>query len=298
MLPDGFSNLANLVIEDWDWDKLPTSISDIWDALLYPIFLGRSVRSAQATYAKDILGHMIDFNSAQSLPTDPKWSKKAAALIDMELGGIHGTPGEGLKKAILETVRKEIVSLSISQTIGDALLFFDANEMSVKKIASLKDDEINTKELVASIASSIHNVRYIKGVLWLYSCGIAKDIVPPNHHTITFLDDCGYPGFGWSKNPPEDWEIFAPACKAMKDVANKVSTELGKTITPKQAQFAAWYLQTSKGLLVSHKNSLTPRLLLEFLDSKSLSLDRFNEMLDDIEELDKVATDLKIFLGL
>ena len=45
----------------------------------------------------------------------------------------------------------------------------------------------------------IYNVRYTKGVLWLYSCGIAEDLAPPNNHTIKFLDECGYPGFGWLK---------------------------------------------------------------------------------------------------
>lgn len=296
MLPDGFSNLVELVIDDWDWDNQPKSTSDIWDALLYPIFLGRSVRSAQAAYAKDILGHMIDYESAKKIPTDRIWSKKASALIDMELGAIKGTPGEGLKKAILESVRQDIVSLSLSRTIGGALEFFSKQGICVQKIISLKDDEKNTKEMVAAIDRNVFNVGIIKGVLWLYSCGIAKDVVPPNHHTITFLDDCGYPGFEWSRNPLPDSQIFAPACKAMKDVACKVSAELKKPITPKQAQFAAWYLQTSKGLFTGHKSWLTPALLIEYLDSRHLTIDKFNAILDDVEELEKIGIDLKSFL--
>jgi hypothetical protein len=295
MLPDGFSDLVDLVIQDWDWDNLPKTNSDIWDALLYPIFLGRSVRSAQAAYAKDIMSHMIDYASAKKIPTDPVWSKKASALIDMELGAIRGTPGEGLKKAILEYVRQEVVSLSLSRTIGGALEFFEKNGICVKKIASLKDDEKNTNELVAGI-DKVFNVGIIKGVLWLYSCGIAKDLVPPNNHTITFLDDCGYPGFSWSRNPPADWIRYAPACKAMKDVAQKVSAELEKQVTPKQTQFAAWYLQTSKGLLTGHKSWLTPKLLIEYLDSRRLTIEKFNKILDNVEELEKTGMDLKSFL--
>jgi hypothetical protein len=297
VLPDGFSSLVELVIQDWDWEELPTSTFEIWDALLYPIFLGRSVKSAQAAYAKQVLGHMIDFDAAQSIPNDGTWSKKVSKLIDMEISAVRGTAGAGYKKAILETVRQQVVSLSVSQTIGDALKFFSDQEICVELMAALQADEKNTKELVALIARDIFNVRYIKGVLWLYSCGIGKDIVPPNAHTITFLDNCGYNWFSWSRNPPADWEIFAPACNAMKDVAKKVSSELGKPVTPKQSQFAAWYLQTSKSLLKSHKNKLTPRLLLEYLDSRSLNIHEFNDMLDNVEEIDNIANDLKVFLG-
>lgn len=298
MLPNGFPNLVERVIENWDWEELPESTEDIWDALLYPIFLGRSVRSAQASYAKKVLGHMIDYNAAQSIPNDPTWSKKMSNLMDIELSVIKGTAGEGYKKSILQTVKQQLnTNCSVSRTMGDSLNFFSKQNICVKKMATLQNDEKNTKELVALIARDIFNVKYIKGVLWLYSCGIAKDIVPPNSHTINFLDSCGYKGFGWSRNPPADWEIFAPACNAMKDVARQVSVELEKTITPKQSQFAAWYLQTSRGLLKSHKNKLTPKLLIEYIDSNGWSINKLDEMLDNVEELDNIASDLKAFLS-
>lgn len=199
-MPDGFSYLVRRVIEKWDWDQLPTSTEKIWDALLYPLFLWAYTRSAQASYAKKILGDMIEFDAAHVVPTDRTLSKKALALIDMELGSITGKPGEGLKRAVLQTTKQEIRAFKLSRTIVDALRFFGNERIDVNKIVSLQSDKIETKEIVDRIAHSIFEVRYIKGVLWLYSCGIAKDLVPPNAHILNFLNDCGYPGFAYSRD--------------------------------------------------------------------------------------------------
>lgn len=265
--------------------------------MLYPLFLGAYTRSAQASYAKKILGDMIEFDAAHVVPTDRTWSKKALALIDMKLGSITGKPGEGLKRAVLQTTKQEIQAFKLSRTIGDALRFFDNERIDVNKIISLQSDKIETKEIVDRIAHSIFDVRYIKGVLWLYSCGIAKDLVPPNAHILNFLNDCGYPGFAYSRDHPrEDWDVFGSACNYMEDVAKKVSDELKQTVTPKQAQFAVWYLQTSRGLLDKRKNQLTPRLLLEFLSFENWSITQLNDKLDDVEALETVTKDLKAFL--
>ncbi len=146
-------------------------------------------------------------------------------------------------------------------------------------------------------AREIYNVRYIKGVLWRYGCGIARDLVPPNSHVTRFLNECGYPGFGWSRDPPDDWQIFTPACKCMRDVAQQVATELRQLITPKQAQTAVWYLQTCRGLLPQgYARQLTPLTLINFLKAQKWDIQRLSQMLDDVEQLDSLASDLKASL--
>lgn len=297
MLPDGFSDLVKLIISDWNWDRLPGTLDQIWDALLYPIFLGVNVRSAQANYAKEVLDDLLKLKAAQKVPNDPIWSKKALAVIDMELRSIAGTSGEGFKKAILQTTRQEVQSLNLSRTIDTALKFFDSQGIDVKKIKSLQNDAKKTLDLVDLAARSIHNVRYIKGVLWLYGCGIAKDLVPPNAHITRFLHECGYSGFGWSKEPADDWQIFTPACNSMRDVARKIDAELKHPITPKQAQAAVWYLQTCRGLLpMNRKNQLTPSLLIDFLKAQKWSIRQLDNRLGNVEELENLVSDLKVFL--
>lgn len=280
MLPEGFSYLVALVIKDWSWDKLPKNDSDIWDALLYTVFLGAIVRSAQAGYAKEVLTDLLEFKAAQKVPKDPIWSKKALKVLNTELGSIKGTPGEGFKRAILQIVIQQVENLDLSRTIGTALDFFDNQKLNVQKIKSLQNDYKGTLDLTDLAAREIHNIRYIKAVLWLYGCGIAMDLVPPNAHVTRFLNECGYLGFGWSRDIPDDWQIFTPACKCMRDVAKKVATELGRSITPKQAQAAVWYLQTCRGLLpTGHKKELTPLALIDFLRTQKWSIQRLDDKL-------------------
>jgi len=298
MLPDGFSDLVGIIVQNWDWDVLPKKDTDVWDALLYTVFLGATVRSAQANYAKEVFGTFLDYDKAKAVLTDANWRKKALKIVDTELRSIHDTPGEGFKRAILQIAIHEIDTFDLSRTIGDSLKFFSNYKICANKIKSLENDRRGSLDLIASAAHEIHNVRYIKGVLWLYNCGIAKEIVPPNAHVTRFLNECGYPGFGWSRDIPEDWQIFTIACNKMSDVAKQVAIELNREISPKQAQAAVWYLQTCRGLLDRNtKKKLTPNLLLAFLKNQKWSINQLNGKLGDVEELEDVTKKLKDFLG-
>jgi len=247
---------------------------------------------------KEVLGDFIEFDAAKAVPDDPAWSKKVLKAIDAELGSIVGTQGEGLKRAILRTVARDVEKLDVSLTIGTALTFLKCHNLNVQKIKSLENDITGTSELVLLAARDIHKVRCIKGVLWFYGCGIAKDLVPPNAHVTRFLDECGYPGFGWSRDMPDDWQVFTPACKYMRDVAKQVGAELKQPITPKQAQAAVWYLQTCRGLLPrGYKNRLTPLLLIDFLDTQRWNIPQLNQRIVDVEQLEDLTADLKSFLS-
>lgn len=299
MFPEGFSNLVELVIENWDWDELPRTDNEIWDALIYPIFLGATVRSAQATYVKGVLWSLLEFEAARAVPNDPIWSSRALEIINAELESIEGTAGEGLKRAILHVAAGEIESLDLSRTIGTALQFFDARGINVQTVTSLQNDYARTLDLVDLATRFIHKVGYVKGVLWLYSCGIAKDLVPPNAHVTKFLHECGYPGFGWSREPVPGSQVFAPACNCMRDVARQVGTELNQTITPKQAQLAVWYLQACRGLLpTGYRRQFIPLELIDFLSSQRWSIQQLGNKLDDVEQLESLTSDLKAFFNL
>ena len=299
MLPEGFSHLVELAIEDWDWDKLPRTDNEIWDALIYPIFLGATVRSAQATYIKGVLWSLLEFEAVRAVPNDPIWSSRALEIINAKLESIEGTAGEGLKRAILHIAASEIKSLDLSRTIGTALQFFDVVPINVETIISLQDDYARTLDLVDLATRFIHKVGYVKGVLWFYSCGIARDLVPPNAHVTRFLYECGYPGFGWSREPVPDWQVFTPACNCMRDVARLVGTELNQTVTPKQAQLAVWYLQACRGLLpAGYRRQFTPLELIDFLNNQRWSIQHLGNRLDDVEQLESLTSDLKAFFNL
>lgn len=299
VLPDGFPDLVAAVIEDWGWDVLPRRNSDIWDALYYPVFLGENVRSAQAGYAKEVLAPHLTMDDAQRARSNPNWSRGILRAIDAQLNAIRGTPGEGLKRAILENVRGSITS-DLVETLYTALQFFRTHNINVQKIRRIRNNRGETINLIDYAAREIHNVRYTKAILWFYDCGIADDLAPPNTQNRRFLTECGYSGFGWSRHGMAgDWEIFAPLCQRMREVANLVSIQLKKPVTAKQAQLAAWYLESCRGLpgMNIRRGRLTPRVLLDFLESRGWNIDNLSERLGDVERIEDLGEELRSFAG-
>jgi hypothetical protein len=297
MLPNGFPNLVAVTIENWDWDRLPQRDIEVWDALLYPVFLGRTIRSAQANYVKQILDPHLRMDVARAVRTDPNWSTTVLRRIDRELGSITDTLGEGYKRAILNTVAQEVRNLNLSRTLDTALSFFEGYDIGVDLIRRIQHDAHQTAEYVDYATREIHNVGYIKAVIWMYDCGIAYDLVPPNSHVKRFLAECGYPEFGWSRDEPEDWQIFALANRRMREVAEEVSRHLGKPISAKQAQAAVWYLQSCRGLLPrNYSGRLSPRTLTDFLGSMRWDIHDLANRLADVEQLEPLIGDFERFL--
>jgi len=295
--PVGFPRLVAVSIENWDWDRLPQQDTDVWDALLYSVFLGRTIRSAQANYVRQVLDPLLRRDAAGAVRTDPNWSRTVLRRIDTELGSIIGTPGEGFKRAILNTVAQDAQNLNLSRTLDTALSFFEDYDIGVELIRRIQNNRGQTEELVDFATREIYNVGYIKAVIWMYDCGIARDLVPPNSHIKRFLAECGYPGFGWSRDEPEDWQIFALACRRMSEVAQEVSRHLNQPITAKQAQAAVWYLQSCRGLLPrNYSRRLSPQALTDFLERRRWDIRELANRLGDVERLEGLMEDLKVFL--
>lgn len=299
ILPPGFSELVALSVEDWDWDILPGSDEEVWDSLMSQIFLGSTVRSAQAKYVKEVLDPFISYNVAWEVDTIG-WSDKLFDRIREEKARIPNTPGEGHKRGILNVVEQDVVDLKVSRTIYHALNFFNNRGICMDKILRIENDLSETEKLVHLASREIFNVSYVKAVLWLYGCGIAREVVPPNAHIINFLKQYGYLGSAWvGYNRPPDWQIFSVVRGRMQEVARQVSAELGEQITPKQAQSAVWYLQTCRGLLSTrYRGRLLPQKLIGFLEFQGWKIWDLEEAILDVERLDDLKEDLKSFIRL
>jgi hypothetical protein len=297
MLPDGFSTLVELSLENWTWDKLPRSRGEIWDALLHQVFLGAMVKSSQAGYVKRVLEKYLSLAVAHKV-RDMNWTAKPLNTIQREKNHIIGTPGEGYKSRILGLVEQDIADGRVSQTIHDALTFFDSHNISVKKIKELENNKKATDNLVVDACNTIHNVSYVKSVLWMYGCGIARQAVPPNSHIKKFLGQYGFLSSAWTEGDDfADWEIYSICNQKMQQVASLVSDDLGKEISPKQAQSSVWYLQSCRGLISNrYSGKLTPRKMVDFLEYQGWTIDNLNHKIGDVEELDDLSESITSFL--
>lgn len=299
ILPEGFSDLVALSVEYWDWDVLSESDEEVWDSLMSQIFLGSTVRSAQAKYVKEVLDTFISYNVAWEVDTEG-WSNKLLDRIREETARIPNTRGEGYKRGILNLVEQDVADLKVSRTIYHALNFFNNHGICMDKILRIENDLRETENLVDLASREIYNVSYVKAVLWLYGCGIARELAPPNAHVINFLRQYGYLGPAWGGyDRPPDWQIFSVLCDRIREVARQVSEKLGEQITPKQAQAAVWYLQTCRGLLSrQYSGRLSPRRLIGFLEYQGWEIGDLEEAILDVERLDDLVEDLKSFIKL
>ena len=299
MLPTRFSELVALSLEHWNWDVLPENDGEGWDALMSQIFLGATVRSAQAKYVKEALDGFISYDVAWEVDTED-WSSRVLDRIGEERARIPNTPGESYKAGILGLVEQDVADLKVSRTIYHALIFFKNNGVCCNKILDIENDLAETNDLVDLASRSIFNVSFVKAVLWLYSCGIARELVPPNAHVINFLRQNGYLGSAWSGyDRPPDWQIYSILCDRMRDVSNQVSIELGERVTPKQAQSGVWYLQTCKSLLSSHYSGrLNPGKLIDFMEYQNWTIEDLAEAIVDVEKLENLEESLKAYVRL
>lgn len=297
MLPSGFSELVELSLEVWDWDDLSESIDDIWNSLMTQIFLGPTVRSAQANYIQEVLSPYISYNNAPNVD-NRDWSTEVISHIQNERETIQGTSGEGYKNAILTITEKDVVELNLSRTIFDSLNFFRNNRITVRKIHLLGNDSTETKNLVYSASKNIHNVALTKAVLWLYGCGIAQELVPPNTHIIGFLNQYGFINVGWDSNSwPPDWQLFAESCDKMTTIAHTVSSTIDRSVTAKQAQAAVWYLQTCRGFISrNNRGKMNPRRLIDFLTFRNWDIKDLENAILDVELIGDLETSLNSFV--
>jgi len=85
----------------------------------------------------------------------------------------------------------------------------------------------------------------------------------------------------------------------MREVANLVSRQLKKPITAKQAQLAAWYLESCRGLpgMERRRRRLTPRVFLNFLESRGWNIDNLSERLGNVERLEDLGEELRSFVS-
>lgn len=297
LLPNRFSELVELSIIDWDWDQLPDSMENIWDALMSQIFLGPTVRTAQATYIKQVLEPLICYSAAPDV-NQSGWSNVVLSHLHNVKNSIRNTPNESQKRAIISLTEQDVEDLKLSRTIYDSLIFFKQNRINVHRIHQLMGDTSETENLAYSASKNIYNVALTKAVLWLYGCGIAQDLVPPNTHVVGFLNQYSCIDLGWdsSKWPP-DWQLFSICRNKVNEISITVARDLGKDVSSKQVQASIWYLQTCRGLLSrGNRGKMNPDKLISYLEYQNWSIKDLEEHIVDIELLEDLEASLNSFM--
>lgn len=306
-LPSKFPALVGAVIDTWKESELPANKEEIWEALMYPMFLGQNVRSAQASYIKNVLSNYVSMEEARKLGEESGWRDRVLEKINSKLINIDGTLGEGYKSGILNSVKNQVENYELSRSLLDGVNYIDDNNIDAQKVEDLKFDRDQQIKLVVLASQNVHNVGLIKSVLWFYNCGIAKRLAPPNSHVKGFLKDCNV-SLSFNDLTEEEIEVLGGKNRArgilysvsdkMEEVTQKVESNLSKPLTVREVQSAVWFLQTCKKLdRVKYLHTdVTPERLLKFLDEHNWNMSDLSERLNDVERLDGVGEKLRNFL--
>lgn len=285
---------------------VPTSKEELWDAFLFPLFIGRDRNGRQAAYAEKVLRDHLSFEQARLARTDANWRMELLAKVDLTISRLGTTARAGSKRKILEDVRVEVVGPSFANTLAGMSGFVDSFDS--KLVSDMRGDfDREYRFVVESLDSDVTpGVSYTKFVLWLQSVNSAWTLTPPSGPVRWALDsrDLGFTGtnpYRWGEDAGEqeivneDRVKFGTFCTCYRNLCSELAPKVGPNLTPMETQTAAWIFGSTHGLLPPRSraaNRLSCEALLEYVDSQGLTLRQYVQRVLDIDRAGAIERDL------
>ncbi len=277
---------------------MPVHTSEIWDALIYPSFLGKEVRSAQAAYLSDLLMGHLDYTERGAATSDTKWGATVQADIDAERRIVPaGSFGARFKRPALASAEKLLRSGDLANMVSTADSFFRRHRITPTLVASIAPYRSRQMDLVTAAATDIAHFGPVKAVLWLHDFGLGQDFAPPNLHIRHFLREQGFSDASLDDDA-DGMHALSVVCQRAREVASLVGRDVGRIVSARLCQHAAWLWETCRGLLASHHKAsrLTVRRLLKFLDSREWTPETLADEVGNIERIEIIEQDLASFV--
>lgn len=294
---DGFSDLVGRFRPE-EAPALPRQTSEIWDALVYPTFLGRDMRSAQAAYLSDLLKGHLDYAHRGTATSDSRWGAGVLADIDAARRSIPpGSAGARFKRPALGSAEKLLRSGDLANMVATADSFFRSHHITPALMAAIASDRSRQMDLVTAAAADIAQFGPVKAVLWLHDFDLGQDLAPPNLHIRHFLKERGFRDASLDDDA-ESLHALSVVCQRMREVAGQVSGDLGRNVSVRLCQHAAWLWETCRGLLAPHHKAsrLTVRRLIDFLDARGWSPETIADEVGNIEKIELIERELASFV--
>jgi len=301
MLPEGFEHLVRRVIkEDPATIRcLPRSKSEIWKNFVWGVFLSENRSEAEANYGYDVVDSAGLFEPSTIRKLGIKWGDKMIEVCQSEMRNVHGR-----KRGILQAVTHESSVEEATRCILESLRYFENITRSVIRDRTLTREATN--EFMTEIAyprSSKHifNIGLTKTILWLQSFGLGNHLCPPSRQSISFAEqDLGMRLARELDDEMGVWGYYFTFLSKITEVTREIEKSLKTSVTERDVCKAIWYYKSCQSLVATLrrglKKRLTPKVLLEFLDTRKWILQELAKRVTDIEEIDVLREDLRRFL--
>ncbi len=307
MLPEGLIELIKRVIKE-DASSIPQSKKgkenkNPWKSFVWYAFLSNNRINADVTYIVNTLeGRPVLEKQWVQAHTRSEWKTDTARYINDELNALRS----GRKKGTLEGLLKDLDDPIF--TLRGFADWLDKESVNLSYLKAKTKDEKSTKDFIAELTyqpqsgnpNKLYGVGLTKLILWLQYYGMADSFCPPSRQVQDFVDyDVRHLTYLQRKQQqipglPMDWGYVLK----MQEFHKKEILPTVKTATVRDTGVAVWYWKIVQGLLKGSKYTrlLSSHMLLGYLDSRSLTLPKLVEQIDDIDKIDELTADVKDFL--
>ena len=312
---DGFVELVRRAYfegkqEERENVEVPANPEELWRIFLFSMFTGNLRKGAQVNYAVRILKGFLDLSQARRANTSSTWTRDIKREIDRVLKTLKHTPPDGLRKAVLESVREEADDGSLVRMASGMADYID-NRLDTKLLSSVRGNFDAEYKFVhdAIDGGGIPYVGPTRFFLWMHACNSGWTLTAPSGPVRWALtsQDLGFQGTispSWRVSTGSDIDVsaltaFGELCTMYVKLTEELKSIADLSLTPDDVQSAAWYLGTTHAILSNDpraRSRLTAANLVKFLDRQSWSLDDYWDRIGNLDKLDAVTRELRLIL--
>lgn len=286
---------------------IPKAPTKLWEAFLFPMFIGARRRAAQASYAVDVLRHFVSLPQARKAQDDAEWSVKLQSRLASALRNLGDTPPDGLKRSVLRDIEDEVTNGKLANMAAGMASFIDRLEPDrLKTIRGDLDLEFQFVEDAVG-SHSMPGVGYTRFVIWMHSCNTGWTLTPPSGPVrwAVHSPDIGYKGSlvgRWGDDEAvselglEERQAFGALCTQYNALTREVQPMVDPSLKPVETQNAAWYLgatHASLGADAKAKAKFSAKKLVRYLDQRGWSVETYSSEISDIDRCLPLIEDLK-----
>ncbi|RLB11335.1 MAG: hypothetical protein DRG27_01380 [Deltaproteobacteria bacterium] len=293
-LPDGFFELV-VQCKDRDvsdpTDRKEIDDEEIWDSVVFVVLLrlGGMLDEAQSHYLREVVKSdslLIDkeFISKSSFGT---WSARLMNIINKQKQVEHS----GKKLATLGILRESNNPNAPIRRLHDDLFNFleyiEDKPLDKKYINNLSPSKDG--DLIAEIMTEVRGIGYTKATLFCYGLGLAYDFSAVSGHVRAFVEEYIKVGIN-----PEDYFVFNSYLKndILKDYRAKEPKIVMRYI---DLAIYALYVGRAQLFLKHKKDRITPRIILDWISFKKFDLEKFLDVIGDLDEVESYSQDFTDF---
>ena len=298
-IPEGFYELVIKCKEYYGdshlIDRKKINNEDIHNNAVFVVFLrlGGMLDEAQSNYLIEVVEKDDKLLDKEYILHTPflKWSERLLKLIESEKKIEHNST----KLATLSIIRPSTNPEAPIKRLYDDLFNFLEYIKNKPFDKDLVNNSIPSKdkdaEIIGDIKKQVRGIAFTKATLFCYGIGIGFDFSAVSQHVKSFIKL-------FVKSYVDLNEDYYPINNKLEQIFLKKYQSKDSKILMRHIDLAIYALYVGRAQLFEKhgKSKVTPRMILDWIDFKKMNLDKFLEIIGNIDEIENYAQDFTDFM--